>query len=132
MRNNFLASLTKRLMPRSGAMCLRRSVFLQSPFNESLWRYEDSEMQFKLFRKEKFVTCSHPVMVYRRDFCAASRIRSNPKEDFIWSVEMEGNFWERVACYQMFVRRESEYKFKIEHNLFLDAVVLFLRLLRKL
>lgn len=132
VRNNFFSWLTKRLMPRTGALCLRRSVFLQSPFNESLRRYEDAEMLFKLFRREKFVTCSHPVMVNRLSFRAASGIRKNINEDFVWSVEVKGKFWEKVACYELFMKREVDYKLKVNHNFFFDTVVLFLRLLQKL
>ena len=89
-------------------------------------------MLFKLFRREKFVTCSHPVMVNRLSFRAASGIRKNINEDFVWSVEVKGKFWEKVACYELFMKREVDYKLKVNHNFFFDTVVLFLRLLQKL
>lgn len=117
VRNNFFAWMTKRLFPRTGALVIRRDVMLQTPFDDKLRRYEDAEVLFRIFRKEKFVTSPTPVMINRQDYSAAAKPRKNQEEDFLWHLDIKGkSFWERVAIYELAENKKNSYHVKNEYD----------------
>lgn len=90
------------LFPRTGAAFFHKSVVDVFKFDCGLRRYEDAEWLFRIFRKEKFVRSSTPILVYNIDAAAASRKRDNVSEDFMGHLDMRGKcLWEQVAIYQL-------------------------------
>lgn len=132
VKYNFWAWLTKRLMPRAGALALKKAVAAETPFNEKLRRYEDVDVWFKLLRKETFATSKKPVMSYQRDYSSASKPRNSIDEDYIGNIKMGGGcILEDVAKYEILKKSKTDYGVKYRTSYMLGFLLLFTKFIKR-
>ena len=93
----------KRFMPRTGAAIFKKDILLTHKHKEYLRRFEDAELLFNIFRKERFFYVNIPVMTYLRENSAASGVRKVFQEDFFAHIHPQGKpFWEQMILYQYY------------------------------
>jgi glycosyltransferase involved in cell wall biosynthesis len=110
LKNGFYYEATRELTETSGTAMFEKSLLLEEPFNESLYRYEDAERQYRLMRKYKIYMFSTPVAIVDRSAACASRPRKRIEEDFIGSLVFHNkSFWEQMSLYLLALECKSSY-----------------------
>jgi glycosyltransferase involved in cell wall biosynthesis len=100
LKNGFYYEATRMLTETSGTAMFEKSLLIEEPFNESLYRYEDAERQYRLMRKYSIYMFSTPVAIVDRTAACASRPRERIEEDFIGCLNFQGkSFWEQMALF---------------------------------
>lgn len=116
LKNPYAALFFHYYAARTGDFMCSRRVALACPFNEEIWRFEDVECLFRMYKKTKVYLCPVPVMIENRDFAAASHARKDIREDFIGHLEFKGkSFWERICLFSLF-SGERDYYAKQAHS----------------
>lgn len=111
----FLQWYLGRIYPRTGTMVVRRNVMLLEPFREDLRRWEDGECVFRLMRRYKFYASPIPIFTYNQDSLAASKPRSNYREDFVCQMEPKGkSFFEQMCMLKLYWEACSLYPEYVE------------------
>lgn len=100
--NNFRDWFFNRLSPIAGAALFSKSLISNYYFDESLWRYEDAEMLFRMFPNVKVFRINRPTVSYRRDQSEASIPDSSKfNKDFLSRLSFDkAGFWHRACLYQ--------------------------------
>lgn len=110
VRNPYREHFGENFLPRTGAFLCRREKCLSVPFNERLWRFEDLEWQFRIYRQVVIFTCSQPVLRLNVGFASASCARKDIEEDFIGHLDFRGKcFWERMSLYAFYLGERDYY-----------------------
>lgn len=110
VRNPYKEVFMGTLFVRTGAFVCPKSVLEEYMFNESLWRYEDFEVWFRLFRNVEIITDSSPVLVENSQFVLSSSPRRRIEEDFIGHLNFNKKpFWERMCLYKLFLYERLNY-----------------------
>ncbi len=110
LKNGFYYEATRELTETSGTAMFEKSLLLEEPFNEHLYRYEDAERQYRLMRKYQIYMFSTPVAVVDRSAACASKPRKRIEEDFIGSLVFQGkSFWEQMALYLLALECRNSY-----------------------
>lgn len=113
--NPFKASFKGNFLPRTGAFICKRDLLVSNPFNESIRRFEDLEMLYRVYHHAKIYLSSKPIMVVNQEFAAASHGRKDVNEDFVGHIDFKGkSFWEKMCLYQFFLGERPRYKEQID------------------
>lgn len=111
----FLSWYLGYIYPGPGRMVVRRNVMLLEPFREDLRRWEDGECVFRLMRRYKFYASPIPIFTYNQDSLAASKPRSNYREDFVCQMEPKGkSFFEQMCMLKLYWEACSLYPEYVE------------------
>ncbi len=95
--NNFRNLFFERFYLRMGNSLLRRDILLDNLSDESLSRYEDFELFFRLARRYKVAVLQCEVCVHMCKFCDLSICTSHPECDYITHINMaDKSFWEKM------------------------------------
>lgn len=110
IKNNFKAQFYNQLFLRTGSFVCKSPMIYNHPFNEALWRYEDFEVWFQLYRKAKIYINTEPSMVLNEQYASASNSRTDIKEDFIGHLDFKGkSFWEKMCLYKLYLWERDYY-----------------------
>ncbi len=110
LKNPYAALFFHYYAARTGNFMCSRRVALACPFNEEIWRFEDVECLFRMYKKTKVYLLPVPVMIENRDFAAASHARKDIREDFIGHLDFNGkSFWERMCLFYLFIGERDYY-----------------------
>lgn len=94
--NNYKWFFLNRFYAGPGRGIIRKSVLLKHLYNESLSRYEDMELILRLLHDVKVYTIPDLMFEYCCDNSTLSKIYSNTKKDFTFSMCFKGKpFWEK-------------------------------------
>lgn len=108
--NNFKAWYFNRISPGTGATLFRKAFILSYPYDESLRRYEDGELLFRILKKAKIYTSSKITEIHNVDFSEASHARRNICDDFIGHLYFHGlSFWGRMCMYKLYLENRDLY-----------------------
>jgi glycosyltransferase involved in cell wall biosynthesis len=103
VRFPFLAWYLDEIYPGPGRMVVRKSAVLTEPFREDLHRWEDGECIFRLMRRYRFYSNPEPIFSYNQNSLAASKPRSNYKEDFICQMNPKNkSFFEQMCMLKLY------------------------------
>lgn len=105
-KEHYFATLTEC----TGCMAFRKELCSQYPFDERLWRYEDLQPLFDMYRKCNLFAISQLVVQINVDFASASHFRRDIKEDFLGHLDFKGkSFWETMCLYKLFLGERPYY-----------------------
>ena len=110
IENPFKKYYYKEINPRTGSYVLSKDLARKCLFNESLHRYEDDEMLFRVFHKAQIMNLPEPCMVCNTKYASASHGRKNIQEDFLGHLDFSNkSFWERMCIYKFFLSERPHY-----------------------
>lgn len=108
--NNFKEHFFGKFLSRTGACIYAAELARSYPFNETIRRFEDLEVLFRLYNGTDIILSSTPVLIVNLDYAAASRGRKDIKEDLLGHLNFKGkSFWERMCLYQLFLSERAHY-----------------------
>ncbi len=108
--DNFYSWSLGTLLPQGGSWMMKKSLLIDNPYNESLWRFEDAEFLFRIMRVERVFRSSFVAMSYNQNSLCASAGRKDISEDFIGHLDVKGkSLWEQYALYQLYAHGWSVY-----------------------
>ena len=115
IKNPFKSSFFGKFLPRTGAFVCKKDILNKHPFNESIRRFEDLEMLYRLYKDANIYTISEPSVSVNTEFAAASHGRKDIKEDFLGHIDFKDkSFWEKMCLYQFYLGERTLYPGKIE------------------
>lgn len=118
VKNNFKSHFYHRFLPHTGCSIFSKKLISKYLFDERLYRYEDFEQWFRIYRKEKVFLSSHPVLIVNQIFAEASKCRRSIKEDFVGYLSLKGkSFWEKMCLYSLYLYEKNNYKNQIKSTL---------------
>lgn len=110
LNNSFKAFYLGDFFICSGSFICKRRLLFDHPFNESIRRYEDFEVWFRLFKDSKIFTTSEAVLIVNCVYSNASRSRQNINEDFLGHMNFKGkSFWEKMCLYKLYLWERDYY-----------------------
>ena len=111
IRNPFKAWFFRQLMPRAGASIINKEIAISYPYQEFLYRSEDSEILFRIFRSIPVFRLVTPVMEYHLEHSVESKTRSSINKDFQGHLDFSGpkSLWERICLYELYVEAKNNY-----------------------
>lgn len=110
VNNPFKSCFFRHFLPRTGAFVCRKEILQNTGFNESIRRFEDLGLLYRLYGNAKIYTISEPSMVVNQEYAAASHGRKDIKEDFVGHLDFKGkSFWEKMCLYQLFIWERPNY-----------------------
>lgn len=104
IRNNFLSVVLNQCRMRAGTTVFYKGIFDRFKFNNSLWRYEDAELTYKVMREYKVCLSNKPVYIYNQDSLSASYKRKNIKEDYLGHLRFCNNLFYNIMIYGLYVQ----------------------------
>lgn len=109
--NPFRSYFYGEIIPRTGSFICTKEAALQCLFDEKLKRFEDDEMLFKAFNHCRMYYSPRPSMVCNQKYAAASKGRSDIKEDFLGHLDFKSKtFWEKMCLFKMFLGERPHYQ----------------------
>lgn len=110
IKNNFRAWAFRRCGVRAGTGMFRKELLLENPFDESLRRYEDSEVLFRIMKVCKIYQTKMPTVLYNCRTLGASVDVSNFSKDFLGHLNLHSKtFYERIVMFQLFNQARRDY-----------------------
>lgn len=102
VKNNFRSWYFMTCFVRTGNTMFHSSIFEKYIFNESLSRYEDAELFFRIMRDYKITYTDDFVLIYSLEDLGLSRKSKDISKDFIFSMNFQGkSFWEKMNLLYM-------------------------------
>lgn len=99
-----------RILPRTGAFVCKRNLCMTEPFDEHIFRFEDLEWLYRIYKHIRIYKLSTPVLTTNIEFSAASHARKDIKEDFLGHLDFKGkSFWEKMALYAFYLGERDYY-----------------------
>lgn len=117
IKNNFLAWAFHRCGLRAGAGLFNRALLLKNPFDETLRRYEDSEVLFRILPYIKIYRTDFPTVIYNCETVGASVDYNNFSEDFLSHLDLHHkSLSEKIVMYQLFYQANRDYPVLARHK----------------
>ena len=111
VKNPFRSYFFGEIEPRTGSFVCSKELALKCLFDETIRRFEDDEMLFKVFNLAKMYYQPTPCLVCNQKYAAASMGRADIQEDFLGHLDFVGkSFWERMCLYKMFLGERPNYE----------------------
>ena len=118
INNNFKAHFYHKFLPHTGCAIFANHMINKYLFDERIYRYEDFEQWFRMYREERIFLSSQPVLIVNQTFAAASKCRNSIKEDFVGYINLKGkSFWEKMCLYSLYLCEKDNYKNQIKSSL---------------
>ncbi len=108
--NNFKYFYYDYFFSGSGSSLYSRRLCQKTPYNESIWRYEDWECLFRRYKNCCLFLTGYPVATVNVDFASASHSRKDLSEDFVGHIVFKGKtFWEKMCLYKLYLWERPYY-----------------------
>lgn len=109
-KNNFKTWFYGELMPGSGHSLFRTTLLQKNLYDESIRRYEDAELLFRLLKTAIVYKEKGTAFIVNTNFSSASSARKNIKEDFMGHLSIKGlSIWEKMCMYKFFLEEREHY-----------------------
>lgn len=111
VKNPFKAHFFSSLTECTGSTIYRKELCLKYPFDEKLWRYEDLQPLFEMYRCCRLYLVPHLVVQINVTFASVSHARKNINEDFMGHIDFSGkSFWEKMCLYKFYIGERTYYE----------------------
>lgn len=110
LKNPFRAHFLGLVLPRTGCCIYTKKLTLDCLYDEGLYRYEDFDVIFRMYKKSNIYIDTKPVLIQNADYAEASKGRKDIKEDYVGHLDFRNKgFWEKMVLYKLFVWERTFY-----------------------